>query len=489
MEQQSMSESGGHPLEALFYPQSVAVVGASPNRRGRANQWIQAFVSLGYQGKIFPVHPKADTIFGYKAYPSVRDIPGPVDLVIFAVPFSVVIQVMQDCVAKKVKYVHLFTAGFSETGQAENAHLEAELKQIAESGGVRLIGPNCMGVYSSESGVAWGDEFPSTPGPIGFVSQSGQLASHFVWEGGSEGLRFSKVVSFGNASDLQCHDFLDYLMQDDKTKFVGSYVEGLKNGRAFFEIARRLTLKKPFFVWKGGQTEGGSRATQSHTASIAGSQKIWRAMCDQTGIISVNSMEETISTAAALCFLPLPRGTNVAVVGGAGGGSVTMTDVAEKEGLKVPHLSAETQKQLAEFIPISGNSIRNPLDIGFSQVYENEEQFLHLFELLEADPVIDAVIFSRGNRPGSRGRQRMVTLLDLLSKALKVINKPVYIVFEGGRSLELEALKEEAQARMHNLGLATFPTFQMAARVVSNLSRYQAFLQARQAAGPGGPSS
>ena len=476
-----MSEPGGHPLDHLFYPKSVAVVGASPNRQGRANQWIQAYVHLGYQGKLYPVHPTAQTIFGFKAYPTVRDIPDEVDLVIFAVPFSVVTQVMKDCVAKKVKYVHLFTAGFSETGQADNARLEAELKEIAGAGGVRLIGPNCMGVYCPEAGIAWGDEFPSRPGPIGFVSQSGQLASHFVWEGGGEGLRFSKVVSYGNASDLQSHDFIHYLAQDEKTKFIGAYVEGLKNGRAFFEIARAITPKKPFFVWKGGQTEGGSRATQSHTASIAGSQKIWRAMCDQIGIISINSMEEMIATASALCAMPLPRGISVAVLGGAGGGSVTMTDVAEKEGLKVPHLAAETQAGLAEFIPISGNSIRNPLDIGFSQVYEDEQQFMRLFQLLEADPVIDSVIFCRGTRPGSRGRQRQTRMLELLAKALKLIHKPVYVVFEGGRSLEIEALREEALATMRGLGLATFPSFQMAARVISNLSRYQTFLEARPA--------
>ena len=477
-----MSEPGGHPLNRLFYPKSVAVVGASPNRRGRANEWIQAYVSLGYQGKLYPVHPTAETIFGFKAFPTVRDIPDEVDLVIFAVPFSVVTQVMRDCVAKKVKYVHLFTAGFSETGQADNVRLEAELKEIASAGGVRLIGPNCMGVYCPEAGIAWGNEFPTTPGPVGFVSQSGQLASHFIWEGGGEGIRFSKVVSYGNASDLQCHDFLHYLSQDEKTKFIGSYLEGLKDGRAFFEIARTITPKKPLLVWKGGQTEGGARATQSHTASIAGSQKIWRALCKQIGIISIDSMEEMIATTAALCAMPLPRGTRVALVGGAGGGSVTMTDVAEKEGLKVPHLAPETQAGLAEFIPISGNSIRNPLDIGFSNVYENEKDFMRLFQLLEADPVIDAVIFCRGTRPGSRGRQRQTTMLELLIKALKFINKPVYVVFEGGRSLEIEALREEAQATMRSLGLATFPSFQMAARVVSNLSRYQAFVEARPAA-------
>ncbi|MBW2091434.1 MAG: CoA-binding protein, partial [Deltaproteobacteria bacterium] len=266
-------------LDSLFYPKGVAIVGASPNRNGRANQWINGYIKHGFQGKIFPIHPSADTILGFKAYPSVRDIPGEVDLVIFSVPFSVVLDVMQDCVAKGVKYVHLFTAGFSETGQEEQVELEKRLLEIAREGGVRLIGPNCMGIYCPDSGVTWSEDFPKTSGPVGFVSQSGQLASQFIWEGAMDGIRFSKVVSFGNASDLECHDFLNYIGQDDKTEILGAYIEGLKHGRPFFEFARRITRKKPFVVWKGGQTEGGARATRSHTASIAGSQKIWKALC------------------------------------------------------------------------------------------------------------------------------------------------------------------------------------------------------------------
>ncbi|MBW1708843.1 MAG: CoA-binding protein [Deltaproteobacteria bacterium] len=463
-------------LDSLFYPKSVAVVGASPSKNGRANQWINGYIKLGFQGKIFPVHPSAETILGFKSYPSVRDIPEEVDLVIFSVPFAVVLQVMQDCVEKGVKYVHLFTAGFSETGQEDQADLERQLLEIAQKGGVRLIGPNCMGLYCPESGLTWSEDFPKTAGPVGFVSQSGQLASHFIWDGAMDGIQFSKVISFGNACDLQSHDFLNYLGQDEKTEILGSYIEGLKDGRAFFEFARNITRKKPFVVWKGGQTEGGARATQSHTASIAGSQKIWQSLCQQTGIVSVDSMEELISTTVALKKMPLPRGTNVALVGGAGGGSVTMTDAAEKEGLKVPHLAEETQRKLAEFIPISGNSVRNPLDIGFSNVYRDENDFVRLFKLLNDDPIINAVIFFRGLRRGRGSRKDMNLLTSLMLKGMEVIEKPVYIVLPGNRTLEGEALREEAQDKYNNIGLPTFPSFTLAARVISNLSQYYNYL-------------
>ncbi|MBW1709811.1 MAG: hypothetical protein JRJ73_07990, partial [Deltaproteobacteria bacterium] len=177
------------------------------------------------------------------------------------------------------------------------------------------------------------------------------------------GFRYSKVVSYGNASDLQSHDFLKYLAQDENTKIIGAYIEGLKDGRAFFEEAKSITREKPIVAWKGGETEGGSRATQSHTGSLAGSYKIWRALCRQSGIIPVISMEELLTTLAALQKLPLPQGTNVAILGGAGGGSVTMTDAAEREGLKVPHLSEKTIRALEEFVPLQGSSVKNPLDM------------------------------------------------------------------------------------------------------------------------------
>ena len=363
-----MNEKPAHPLESLFYPKNIAVVGASPKGglaggRWGGNTYIEGSIQLHFKGKIFPVHPTAENILGFTAYKSVREIPAEVDLVIFSVPSKVVLEVMGDCVAKGVKYVHLFTAGFSETGREDLARLEQDMIRMARQAGIRVIGPNCMGLYCPEGGLAWTNEFPSNPGPIGLVSQSGQLAGMFISMAAGKGLRFSKVVSYGNAGDLQNHEFLEYLAQDDKTKFIGSYVEGLKDGRAFFEQAKKITPVKPMVVFKGGMTEGGSRATQSHTASLAGSPELWKAICRQAGLISVSSLEDMTATLAALMHLPLPRGTNVAVLGGAGGGSVTMTDMAEVAGLRVPHLTDKTVKAIEEFVPIQGSSAKNPLDI------------------------------------------------------------------------------------------------------------------------------
>ncbi len=471
-----------HDLNQLFYPKTVAFVGASPNVAGPmwgANGFIDGYVKLNFQGKIFPVHPRAESIMGFKAYKSVRDIPDELDLVIFAVPYKSVLPVMRDCAEKGVKFAHIFTAGFSETGREENAALEKELLDIAGKGGIRIIGPNCMGLYCPEGGITWSNDFPRTPGQVGFVSQSGQLAGHFVGAGQSMGIRFSKVISFGNASDLKAHEFFNYLAEDEKTTIIGSYLEGLKDGREFFEFARNITRKKPVVVWKGGQTEGGGRAAMSHTGSIAGSPKIWKALCKQAGVISVNSMEELVGTIAALQRVPLPTGTRVAVLGGAGGGSVTMTDAAEQAGLQVPHLAEKTINILEESIPISGSSVKNPLDImGALFRMDDSMNMIKLFELLQDDPNIDALIYSQMMEMFSRrgGRMLLDISVNITVKGLEKLEKPMFLVLGRGMSLEGESFRQEAQQKYNNAGVATFESFDIAARVVTNLSKYQKYL-------------
>ena len=466
-------------LDPLFYPRSIAVIGATP-RKGKSwdsgNSYIAASIEQSFQGKIFPVHPKADTILGYKAYASVLDIPDEIDLAIFTISNKAVLKVMEECVVKRVKFAHLLTAGFTETGRPENAELERELVRIARKGTIRIVGPNCMGLYTPEGGLAFNEGFPVQPGSVSFFSQSGQLASHFVHEGHShQGLTYSKVVSFGNASDLQAHEFLDYFLRDEKTKIIGSYLEGMKHGRIFFETAKRVTRKKPLVIWKGGQTEGGSRATQSHTAALAGSIEIWQAMCRQAGIIQVHSMTEAIATVAALKRMTLPKGVRVAIMGGAGGGSVTMTDMAEKNGLKVPHLSEKTIKALEEIVPVAGNSVKNPLDVFF----EKDEHFNTLIQLLREDPHIDAFIYNM--RFGGPNRFQGITALNRsiqnTIEASKALGKPMLIVLELTGEPETDMLNTQIASSLHASNVATFPTFEIAARVIASLKAYHDYLK------------
>jgi acyl-CoA synthetase (NDP forming) len=470
-------------LKRLFYAKNIAIIGATSKRGwgwSNGNAWIAGSFKMGFQGAIYPVHPKARTILGLKAYPSILDIPDEIDLAVFTVPLAVVPQVMDECVKKGVKFVHLLTAGFSETGAHDNSDIEKSLIERARKGAIRVIGPNCMGIYCPEGGLSWSNEFPPESGSTGLFSQSGQLAYQIVVSGGDQGLRYSKVVSFGNASDLQPHDFLNYLAQDDKTEIIGAYLEGLRDGRSFFEAAKEATLKKPLVLWKGGQTEGGSRATISHTAALSGTQHIWDAMCRQTGIITVHSIDEMVYTIKALQALPKPKGTNVAILGGAGGGSVTMTDFAEKEGLKVPHLTDKTIRRMGEFVPIEGNSARNPLDIvpAIMPISTNEGNLLRVMELIRDDPNIDAMIFSIFPKRicDTYGKTALNAYLQLCLEAMGRLEKPLFISLPREDNWQMDILRRETEEWFHDAGVATFPDFRLAARVMRNMKEYGHYL-------------
>ena len=466
-------------LDDLFKPRSIAVIGATTKTNwgwDSGNSWITGAVQQGFQGPIYPVHPKAKTILGFKTYPTILDVPDEIDLAIFTVPIKAVIPIINQCVEKGVKYVHLLTAGFTETGREEDARIEKELVDIARKGGIRLIGPNCMGVYCPEGGVAWTRDFPTVPGSIGFFSQSGQMAYHVIRGSDQQQLRYSKVVSFGNACDLQAHDFLNYLVADESTQVLGAYLEGIKDGQAFLEAAARATRKKPLVIWKGGQTEGGSRATLSHTAAIAGSQKIWDGLCQQTGIISADSIDEMIFTLQALQLMPLPQSPNVAILGGAGGGSVTMTDAAEKEGLKVPRLTQKTIRKLEEFIPLQGSSVKNPLDI--LPAISTGNNIVRVLELLRAEENIDALIFNM--RPGRIyemfGRKVLNKYVGIALEAIKVFEKPCYMVLEREDDLNREALRKEIEELLNDRGIVAFPGVSLAARIMNRLKKYSDYL-------------
>ena len=472
-------------LEKLFYPKSVAVVGASPNKGkdwNTGNSYIAGLMDQNFRGNIYPVHPKADTILGYKAFPSVTAVPDEIDLAIFTIPTRAAIGAMKACADKGVKFVHLLTAGFSETGLPELAALEEELVQVAANGNIRIIGPNCMGLYCPEGGLSWDVNFNTAKdGTIAFFSQSGQLVSMFLREGHiKQGLSFNKAVSFGNASDLKAHDFLTYYGKDDRINIIGAYLEGVKKGRLFFETARQVTRKKPLVIWKGGQTKGGARATTSHTASLAGSNEIWQAMCKQAGIIQVHSLVEMTATISALKRMGLPENVRVAIMGGAGGGSVTTTDLAEKQGLEVPRLSEKTIRTLQGFVPVAGNSVKNPLDVFFP----DDNHYKALIDLLREDENIDAFLFNLrlggGGPVQTRGISEVNHIVDNMLDATEKLKKPMFLITELTGDPRLDVIINEASATLHANGVPTFPSFEIAARVLKNLKEYNDYLK-RQA--------
>lgn len=352
-----------HPIEELINPKSIAVVGASNNPQTGGYGFTDALLKYGYNGNIYPVNPRYPEILGLKAYPRVQDIPGPVDYVISAVSAPLVPALLEDCSHKGVKVIHLFTARFSETGRPEAAKLEKEVLQSAKSYGIRLIGPNCMGLFFPRLGISFSDAMPhEKSGSVGLISQSGQAVEEIVRSASLMGLYFSKAISYGNALDFNECDFLDYLAQDPETKLILMYVEGLRDGRRFFETLRKTTAIKPVVILKGGRGQAGARAVASHTASLAGSADLLEVALAQAGAVSADSMEELIDLAVAFHYLPPIKGLQVGVIGGAGGSSVLSADQCEAAGLDVVPIPPEMREELKSKGISIWDWIGNPVD-------------------------------------------------------------------------------------------------------------------------------
>ncbi len=386
--------TGKHELDTMFYPRSVAVVGASSNPAGwGGTDFLTRLRKMGFAGGLYPVNPRATEIQGLKAYPDVKSIPETLDFVIVGVPAPRVPGVLEDCIAAGVKNVHIFSSGFSETGEEEGRKLDEEIVRIIRRGGLRVVGPNCMGIYVPASKlVGWGAT-PHASGPVAFLSQSGGHAETLSSYAQEMGVYFSKVISFGNARGLQALDFLEYLAQDPETKIITMYLEGLSDGNRVTRLIKEINRTKPVIVWKGGLTETGSRAVASHTASLAGEERMWNAFYAQTGAVRANSLEEIVDVAMTFLHLTPPRGRRALLLGGGGGNSVALADICSREGLEVPTLSPETRRELANFIPLAGNSVRNPLDVWIMQ--ENVDLFRRCIEIAVADPAVDLVIIDR----------------------------------------------------------------------------------------------
>lgn len=352
-----------HILEKIFQPKSIAVIGASQKPNAAGNRFTAALLEYGYRGKIYPVNPNHSEILDMKAYPSIRDIPGPVDYVISCVPASEVLNLIEDCSQKGVMAVHLFTARFSETGRREAAELEQEILCEARKGGIRIIGPNCMGLYFPKQGISFSDAMPKEYGRVGLVSQSGQLAEEIGRFAAARAVHFSKAVSYGNALDLNECDFLDYFTKDPETDVILMYVEGIRDGKRFFDSLRQAASIKPVVVLKGGRGKSGLIATASHTASIAGSLEIWEALVTQAGAVHAESLEELIDLAVSFNFLPPITGLRVGVAGGGGGASVLAADQCEHAGLDVIPLPAEIRDELKTKGSTIWDWIGNPADM------------------------------------------------------------------------------------------------------------------------------
>ena len=410
---------------------------------------------------------------GTPLFQSLADVPGPVESLISAVPASAILGLVDDAIAKGVKVIHLFTAGFGETGSSERADLEAEVLRKLDKAGIRLIGPNCMGIHSTRGGVSWMDEAASTPGHVGMLSQSGMNASEVVGEGVRRGITFSNVASFGNASDLNEADFLEFLAHDSDTNFVLAYLEGIRNGRRFLQVAREMSQqRKPLVVLKGGLTEAGSRAASSHTGSLAGSAQIWNAVQKQGGFIPAQSIEELLDLAVTIERMPEVSGSRCAVLGGGGGVSVLAADICDRNDIQVPWFGEATQKVLREFTPVAGTSIRNPLDAGF--MFEGDHMESALTAVAD-DPSIDWLMVHTGTDGGTRARDEEFAeqTANSLAGVAGKLSKPLAVVVRQPRTNEGFGRGLDLQHRLNDHGIACYHSIESCARAVRRYLDWQ----------------
>ncbi|RJQ65895.1 MAG: CoA-binding protein [Desulfobacteraceae bacterium] len=350
-------------LEAMTHPRAIAVVGVGRTRISAFPGIFRCVRNFGFPGRLYPINPKADDIDGIKAYPSLCALPEPVDLVILSVPAQAVPEALEDCVASGNKNVHIFTSGFSETAEEEGVRLQEQIKRIADEGGLNIIGPNCMGLHVPASRLLTWTAASNISGPVAMISQSGGNAQDFSnYAVNRFGLHFSKVISYGNALTLDSTDFLAYLAEDEETRIIAMYLEGVKNGRLLLRQVTEINRAKPIVILKGGLTESGARTVASHTGSLAGGEKIWRAFFRQTGAVAVDSLEEMADVIMALHHLPACTGRGVAILGTGGGIGVAAADSCAKAGLHLPALPPELMRRLRAYIPPAGNMIRNPID-------------------------------------------------------------------------------------------------------------------------------
>ena len=375
-------------LDPILRPRSVAVVGASRQPNTIGWQIVDNLLRYGFQGSVYPINPKAEFIHSIPAYPTVSAVGRPVDLAIITVPKEHVLPAVQDCVAAGVRGLVVISAGFKEVGAAGLAR-ERDLIEALKGTGIRLVGPNCMGVLNTAADVQMNATFASRmppPGPVAFMSQSGAMGLSVLDYAASYGIGFSSFVSAGNKADVSGNDLLEYWEHDPSTTTVLMYLENFGNPGRFVELARRISRRKPICVVKSGRTGAGQRAAASHTGALAGTELATEAVMAQSGVIRAQTVEELFDLAMAFSNQPLPQGNRVAIVTNAGGPGIIIADTCEANGLTVTALAPETEQTLRSRLPEEA-SVRNPVDMIATATPESYEFAL---DCVLNDPNVDA---------------------------------------------------------------------------------------------------
>ena len=462
-------------IDDIFHSRSLAIYGVS-RKGGLGNILLQGFIDQEFP-KIFIVNPRITEsnvkIMGIPVFSDLKSIGEPVDLVICSTHPKFVQDIIIECGENGVKTVIIFTAGFGEKNE-EGKNAEEELLKLARKYKMRLIGPNCMGLYCPSSKLSFFPALPTESGSLGLVSQSGSIANLMGFLAMLKGIYFSKAISFGNGIDLSFNDFLEYLGDDPATKIIACYMEGVNDGRRFIDLVKKI--KKPIIVWKAGVTPAGSKAAHSHTGSICGNNKLWNIVFDQYGLIRVYNLEEMISMIQA--FIKPIQVTNcrVAILSGPGGPAVSSADACEMNNLKLAELTNETKLKLQELVPEFGSSISNPIDLSL-QVQFDPILEKTAYEIVGMDPNVDMMLIWL-----SMLNPRYKDLIKLQEK----ISKPIALVsaidvnvsrdsFSGNikRFIQIRAKKVPKIIKdMNQKGISIHPNENLAAKALYNIYKF-----------------
>jgi acyl-CoA synthetase (NDP forming) len=408
------------------------------------------------------------------------DVPGKVDYVISCIPARFTPQLVKDSATKGAKIVSFFTAGYSESGRSEGRNLEDELLRVARAAGIRLLGPNCLGLYCPRIGLSFAADFPRETGNVGFIGQSGGNAIYLIRAAGQRGVRFSKAVSYGNACDVDECDLLEYFITDNETKVVAAYIEGIKDGRRFRSILRKLSALKPVIILKGGYTSGGAVAASSHTGSLAGANESWEGLLTQAGAIRVYSLDEMADMLVTFSYLTPPRGRRAVICGSNGGFSVLTADDYIQAGFELPQLAPKEQRGLYDLVARFSNTdagmiLRNPFDI--TNIPSPEGQYAIMRSLAtndRFDMMVGQVSISNSAWPFAQSPYIYWPdmFLDSLLRVQREVGKPVAVILHSistaGEFERMARLQEKCQAA----GLPVYDSIPRAALAMERFMHY-----------------
>jgi acyl-CoA synthetase (NDP forming) len=476
-------------FERIFHPRRLAIVGVSAEEGGVGFGvgMFKAVTAMGFEGEIFPVNPKGGTIAGLDIYKQVEDIPGNLDFAIITVAARLVPEVLEACRKKGAAGAEILSSGFSELGTAEGKDLENQIRQIAAKG-IRVIGPNCFGIYCPRSGLTLlpDPDLSRQSGPVAFLSQSGGMASDFAQTGKWMGVRFSKVVSFGNGADLRDTDLLHYLTDDPETQVISMYIEGIKDGDAFFREIKATASKKPVIVYKGGLSLAGQRTVASHTASMGGSRVIWQSILKQVHAIQVHDTEELAQTSLAFALLPQKAFKGISLVGGGGALGVSACDTAENYGIEIPPLPADLQARIGNILPKPGSSAINPIDV--ANPFVQPQALKEVLRLTAEDTRIDlqiivSLLFSYKMIAQMLGKPvaEVAPYRELAEAVRNVVDetgKPIIAVFPNAKrgvgDLDITEMIALARWEFLDRGLPVFDELHDAIRAIAHVNAYYA---------------